>query len=182
MPYTESFRAQMIKRMLGPPALSAHALSKKVGVPQPTLSKWLRDAGNLPNVTAPTENQPVPATPKKWTIEEKLRVLMEARGLKGSQLGALLRREGLHEEQLQSWMDAAAGALNSAEAAPSGPATAAERRKLKAANKRVRELEKELRRKDKALAEAAAMLMLEKKLQALGWDDGDDGTDGKSER
>lgn len=53
---------------------------------------------------------------------------------------------------------------------------------LKAANKRVRELEKELRRKEKALPEAAAMLILEKKLQALGLDDGDDGAGGESKR
>jgi hypothetical protein len=38
--------------------------------------------------------------------------------------------------------------------------------------KRVKELERELRRKEKALAEAAALLVLEKKLQALGWDEG----------
>jgi len=46
----------------------------------------------------------------------------------------------------------------------------------------VRELEKELRRKEKALPEAAAMLILEKKLQALGLDDGDDGAGGESKR
>lgn len=45
VPYTEGFKQQMVKRMLGPPAVTATALGKKVGVPQPTLSKWLRDAG-----------------------------------------------------------------------------------------------------------------------------------------
>ena len=83
----------------------------------------------------------------------------------------MLRREGLHEAQLKSWRDAAAGALTSAEAAPAGPLTAKQRRRLAGAEKRVKELERELRRKEKALAEAAALLMLEKKLQALGWDE-----------
>ncbi|NOJ83921.1 hypothetical protein HNV28_37405, partial [Myxococcus xanthus] len=40
-----------------------------------------------------------PAGPKKWTPEEKLRVLVVAQGLEGEKLGALLRREGLHEAQ-----------------------------------------------------------------------------------
>jgi hypothetical protein len=87
-------------------------------------------------------------------------------------LGALLRREGLHEHELQAWRDAAAGALGtSAEAAPSGPLTAGQRKRLAASEKRVKELERELRRKEKALAEAGALLFLEKKLQAMGWDD-----------
>ncbi len=72
-------------------------------------------------------------------------------------------------EPRRRWIDAAAGALESAEAAPSAVMTAAERRRLKVANKRVRELEKELRRKDKALAETAALLVLEKNSRALGW-------------
>ena len=54
----------------------------------------------------------------------------------------------------------------------------------------MKELERELRRKDKALAEAAAMLLLEKQLQALGWHDRrqrqgkdeDAGRDGESEK
>ena len=44
MGYTEAFKEQMVKRMLGPPAVSASALSKQVNVPQPTLSQWLRAA------------------------------------------------------------------------------------------------------------------------------------------
>lgn len=111
---------------------------------------------------------------RKWTPEEKFRVLVKAEGLEGEELGALLRREGLHEEQLREWREAAAGAL-SAEAAPSvggagGRRTAAE------AQRRIKELERELQRKEKALAEAAALLILEKKLQALGWGNGDGGT------
>ncbi len=53
-------------------------------------------------------------------------------------------------------------------ARPSG----VQRRKVAEVQKRVKELERELRRKEKALAEAAALLVLEKKLQALGWDEG----------
>ena len=168
--YTEGFKQQMVKRMLGPPAVTATALAKKVGVPQPTLSKWLRDAGTFASMMS-DQNEQKRTAPKKWTVKEKLRVVAAAEGLEGQALGELLRREGLHEAQLKSWRDAAAGALTSAEAAPAGPLTAKQRRRLAGAEKRVKELERELRRKEKALAEAAALLMLEKKLQALGWDE-----------
>lgn len=158
--------------MLGPSAMSATALSRQVGVPQPTLSKWLRDAATVAAM-ASDEKKDVgrTAAPKKWTAREMLRVVVAADGLEGAALGEFLRREGLHESQLKAWREAAAGALTSAEAAPSGALTAKERKRLSGAEKRVKELERELRRKEKALAEAAALLMLEKKLQALGWDE-----------
>ena len=162
MPYTTGFKEQMVKRMLGPPTVTATSLSKLVGVPQPTLSKWLKQATSVAGMGSSDEKKKTGsavAGPKTWTTEEKLRVIGEAQHLEGAALGELLRREGLHEEQLKSWRDAAAGALESAEAAPVGPRTAAERKRLTAANKRVKELEKELRRKEKALAETAALLV-----------------------
>jgi transposase-like protein len=124
---------------------------------------------------------PSETKPKSWTAEEKLRVLAEAHGLTGEPLGELLRREGVHEAQLRAWRDVAAGAL--AEASPSAKATTAgERRHAAAAAKQVKELQRELRRKEKALAEAAALLVLEKKLKALGLDVEDDDTDERSDR
>ncbi|NVJ14318.1 transposase [Myxococcus sp. AM010] len=110
MSYTDAFKSQMVKRMVGPGAVSAAALARQVGVSQPTLSQWLREANKLAAMTPPPEEKPV--GPKKWTPEEKLRVLAEAHGLAGETLGALLRREGLHEEQLAEWRAAAAGALS----------------------------------------------------------------------
>lgn len=172
--YTEGFKQQMVKRMLGPSAVTATELSKKVGVSQPTLSGWLREAHRVATVKKPTdgEKSEAPSPPKKWTAEEKLRVVVEAHGLEGSALGALLRKEGLHEAQLKEWREAAAGGLaQSADAATSVAFTAGQRRRLAASEKRVKELERELRRKEKALAEAAALLVLEKKLGALGWDE-----------
>lgn len=183
MPYTAGFKAQMVKRMLGPPAVTATSLSQQVGVPQPTLSKWLKQAATIAAMSSSDEKKPgsVVAGPKKWTAAEKLRMVVAAQNLEGVALGELLRREGLHEDQLRAWRDAAAGALDSAEAAPAGPRTAGERRRLAAMNKRVKELEKELRRKDKALAETAAILVLKKKMAAF-WEAEGESTDDESEK
>ena len=180
----------MVKRMVGPPGLSPKRLADETGVSATQLYVWLSAARKVGLMTA----KKAPPTPKEgaggktWTPEEKLRVLGVATTLKDEELGAFLRREGVHEDELQSWRDVAAGALSSAEAAPSAPLTLSQRRRLVAAEKEAKELKRELRRKEKALAEAAALLVLEKKLVALGWDerrtqgeDEDDEADGKKE-
>ncbi|NOK00105.1 MULTISPECIES: transposase [Myxococcus] len=120
-------------------------------------------------MTPPSEEKKPVASPvpKKWTPEEKLRVQAAAQELKGEELGALLRGEGLHEAQLREWQQTATGVLSGT---ASEPLPAKERKRLAAAEKRVKELERELHREEKALAETAALLVLEK-LQAMGWDE-----------
>lgn len=168
MPYTEGFKARMIERMAGPEGISATALSQEVGVSQSTLSRWLRlrptrRVGGM-------ENEPEGPKGKKRTAEQKLRLVLEASELSDEELGAFLRREGLHEAELKEWAAAATEALSSKP-----------KRKAKASReaKRIRELEKDLRRKEKALAEVTALLALKKKLEAM-WGDGDDDTPTRS--
>ena len=91
--------------------------------------------------------------------------MLEASALPETQLGEFMRRQGLHEADLAAWREMALGALG---AAPMSQSRSGDAR-------RVRELEKELRRKDKALAETAALLVLQKKVRAI-WGDGDDDT------
>lgn len=159
MPYTDGFKARMIERMAGPEGISANALAREVGVSQSTLSHWLRQR-RLGGVKKPNK-------PRRWTAEEKLRVVREASGLEDEALGELLRREGLHEVQLQEWTKAVLASLTPSKPKKTGP-TREERR--------ISALERELDRKDKALAEVTALLALKKRAQEL-WGDVDDDTD-----
>jgi len=146
----------MVRRLLTPPGISLHDLSEETGISTSALCKWRKA-----RVKAKDE--------KQWTASEKLRVLGGGTPpLEGEAFGALLRREGLHEAQVSAWRAAAAEAL-SAEAAPGGASNSAQRQELAEVKKRVKELERDALRKDKALAEAAALLLLEKKLQSIGW-------------
>lgn len=155
-PFSDAFKARVVARLAGPRAVSANALAEEVGVSQESLSRWLRAARSVGGMT--------PSPRKQWTGAEKLRVVNEASGLIGSALGAFLRREGLHEAQLTAWRAAAEAALGTpARPRPGGSPEA----------QRIRELERELRRKDKALAETAALLVLQNKVQAI-WGDEDD--------
>jgi transposase len=170
--YSNSFKDQMVKKMLGGSGVSATTLAGKVGVSQPTLSKWRRDALQAAAMNIPTEPPRTPKSPKDWTAEEKMRLLVAAVGLQDEELGALLRREGVHQAQLEEWREAARGALEAGKSAPKKAETVAA--------KRIKELEKELARKEKALAEVSALLVLKKKAQAI-WGDEDDSTDPKNE-
>lgn len=173
--YTEAFKSKMIQRLSPPNAVSAIALSEEVGVAQTTLSRWLRDAqGTLAPMTKrptpPGKTTTAPARrPEDWSPEERLRAVAEAARMSDADLGAFLRREGLHEATLKEWRSAALEGLS-----PERSTRAKEKRGSE--QKRVRELERELRRKEKALAEAAALLVLQKKVQALWGDEEADTT------
>lgn len=173
MNYNDGFKARMVKRLAVPGGISATALSQEVGVPQSTLSRWLRDARTLPPMGgADNKREGKAKSPRQWTPEEKLRVVVEASGVSESDLGAFLRRHGIHAAQLKEWQEVAVQAL-------SGPSKGARRRKPSPEAKLVKELQRELRRKDKALAEVTALLALKKKLEAI-WGDEDDDTPTRS--
>lgn len=171
MPYSEKFKLRMIQRLTGPHAPSAMLLSREVGVPQPTLSLWLRRARRLPPMTEePNEGaqRSEPRNPKSWSAEEKYRVVLEAATVADSDLGEFLRKKGLHAVQLEEWRRVAAEGAKAALTHGRKPG----REQSKTDPRRVRELERELLRKDKALAELAALVALKKKLELLWGDEG----------
>jgi len=181
MPYSDMFKRKMVQKLTGPDAVSASALSKQVDVPQTTLSKWLRMAGFEPIFGFPKNTNDIvqmrrPVTDKRpndLSPEQKLKVVLEAASLPDDQLGAFLRRKGLHETHLQQWR---LQMLHGLEKQPKG-----KNKTDTAKTKQIRQLEKELRRKDKALAETAALLVLKKKVQQI-WGDEDDDTVGKNDK
>jgi len=192
MAYSAEFRNKMIEKMAVPGGPGVAELAEQVGVAQSTLSRWLRDATTVGPVSKKDKKRPpkspearvspqaasvpptarAPRRPQDWPPEQRLRVLRESEGLDESELGAYLRREGLHESVLQQWRQLADEAALSALGG---------RRQLSADQRRVRELERELRRKEKALAEAAALLVLAKKARSL-WGEEDESTSGSDER
>lgn len=114
-------------------------------------------------------------SPNDWSAEEKLAAVLEAASLTDEQIGAFLRRKGLHETHLQQWRIQMLDGLG--KKSGSKPKT----KTSKTQSKQIRELEKELRRKDKALAETAALLVLKKKVRQI-WGDEDNDTSKKSDK
>lgn len=164
----------MVERMTGEEGISATALAHEVGLVQQTLSRWLREARRLSPMSQNHDTHSRPG-PRRWSAEEKLQIVLEAASLSDDELGAFLRRHGVHEAQLIEWrtvvMQASKEALDGARKPPKN---AREAKKIKA-------LERELRRKEKALAEVAALLALKKKADQI-WGDEDDDIGGPSGR
>lgn len=144
-----NFRTEMVSKMLGPNAVSAGALTKRTGVSQTTLSRWLREAKMAAvRQQAPKKTETPPRRTRRWTAAEKLRVGIEAGTLDEAGVGELLRREGLYAADLQHFRQEA---LSGLEPKPARTGKSPEAR-------RIEELERELKRKDKALAETVALL------------------------
>ena len=94
--------------------------------------------------------------PQDWTREERLNALLEAAKLSDEELGAWCRQKGLHAHHLEKWRK---------EFAQEQPKT--ENATSKQLKKEIKDLKKELSRKDKALAETSALLVLKKKADAI---------------
>lgn len=146
----------MVKKMLGPPQISASSLSVNVGVSKSALARWRNVATS--NGMKKTERQNRNKLPQR-SASEKMRILTQAEKLKDEELGSFLRKEGLYEVHLERWraemLEGLSGKENNKEL----------RVQLRAERKKNKFLERELRRKEKALAEAAALLVLKKKAE-----------------
>jgi len=157
-PYSIAFKQKMVERLTGKKAVSAVQLSRESGVRQQNLSRWLQEARSLPYVATSK------GSGARWSVEQKARVVADAWKLSGEQLTTYLAEHGLKLAEFERWRTALQDDAHGSTSA----------------NKRIRQLERELARKEKALAEAAALLVLKKRMQSL--DPGeDDDIEGPSE-
>jgi transposase len=154
--YTEAFKDAMVVKMTVPGGVSASVLSKETGVSQPTLSKWKKSRARVDGMSN-TKNK---KRPQDWSAEEKLKAIEAKAKLSEEELGLYLRREGLHFSHLEQWRAELVESLKRDRKNP--------KRFVSEDKKKIKELEREVRRKDKALAEATALLILKKKA-ALIW-------------
>jgi len=111
---------------------------------------------------ATSSHHPEQCSPQLRSAEDKWRLITQAYELEGQELGAFLRQEGVYLAQLDEWRADIMRALN-----PMSKKRDMKRKKEKAVANQVKQLKAELKRKDAALAEAAALLLLSKKSEAL---------------
>lgn len=146
--YNDTFKEAMVRKMTGARARSASSLARETGIPQATLSRWLLRYGTVEAGSTPMSAK---KRPNKWPGEKKLEALQEYDALADEEArGRFLRENGLHSADIERWREEIVEALKQK------PNRADPR------DRRINELEKELGRKDKALAETAALLALKK--------------------
>ena len=154
--YPEEFKAKIIAQMLPPHNRHIPDLACETGIPQDTLYNWrIKQQRRTEAVVTKTT-----AGPDRLTSQEKFHLVVESAALNEQELGEFCRRRSVFPEQLTSWRKACGGANEIRQCREDS----ADDRKLARRNA---ELESELRRMEKALAEAAALLMLQKKVRGL---------------
>ena len=155
--YSEDFKKSVVQKVLLPGGPSVMEISKKIGVHHTSVRKWKE----MYAMTASMK------TSKKWTPEKKLKAVAETMSLTENELGEYLRKNGLHSNDIKEWKEEFLSGIK----APGRPKKDPVLAKAQSKNKK---LEKELRRKDKALAEMSARVVLLKKSHLLWGDPEDD--------
>ena len=155
--YSAERKQAVIAKMMPPENRPIAELVKETGIAAATLYDWRKQA-KARGMAVPGDGK----NPENWSAETKLAVIVETAALNEIELAEYCRRKGLFVEQVALWKQAC---LDGAEGV--GDADRASREQARRDRKRIRELERDLSRKEKALAETAALLVLRKKAEAI---------------
>jgi transposase-like protein len=155
--YSEEFKETAIKKMMPPNPESIPKLSSEIGVSDVTLYKWRKLYRNK-GVAVPRDT----SKPESWSAGDKLAVVIETASFNEVELSEYCRSRGLYKEQIFRWkIEALSGYEKSSQVKKTQKL---DRREDK---QKIKKLERELNRKEKALAETAALLVLSKKWEAV---------------
>ena len=164
MQYSNELREAVLRRLLPPQNESDSKVAAEEGISEQTLRNWLNKAKE-----EGTSADDFDAPADKWSTQDKFMIVVETARMNETDLAEYARKKGLYVDQIKSWRDACMNANG-------GVAKEAARlnREFKASERENRKLEKELARKEKALAETAALLVLQKKADAIWGEDEDE--------
>ncbi len=151
------FKRQLVEKILSQRNTSIDEIAKEHGVPRSTAFRWLRQYYREAN-----GEERRSARPQDWNLATKMKVLLETRGMRDVELGLYLRREGLYHCHLELFKQEVLDEVSKSK----------KENRLDAKEaillQKVRDLQKELKIKDKALREATALLALKKKRNRSG--------------
>ena len=153
----------ILTKMMSPYPPTIVALSKQEGISEATLYNWRKQLR--------LEGRPVPEhdrTSENWSAQTKFAIVVETVTMTEAELAQYCRGKGLYPDQVKAWRDTAIASQDD-----SKHAAVASEQQGRDYRKQIKRLETDLARKEKALAEAAALLILQKKMRAL-WEGGED--------
>lgn len=154
--YSEAFIEQAVVKLLSRGQRTVREVALDLNVNYHTAKNWMKRGSPATPTVSPAKEK----RPQDWSAQEQLLALQESHGLSGEALHTWCRERGLFAHHLSNWKAAFCADTKTL-------AGTQELRSLKDENV---QLKRELVRKEKALAEAAALLVLQKKFRAL-WED-----------
>jgi len=161
--YSDDRKQAILSKLLPPLNLSIAEVSRTEGIGLQTLYNWRNQARE--------QGQPMPSsnhTPDNWSSDTKLATVIETAALSESELSEYCRNKGLYVEQIKAWRASALQGFSS-----NKQQSLKDKRQQQTDRKQIKQLTRELARKEKALAETAALLVLRKKLDAF-WQEHED--------
>lgn len=159
--YSEDFKKSAVEKMLNRGRRQISTIVEEIGIPRPTLYLWKKEFANVLGMKKSQQR------PQDKAAKDKFKAVIEYENLPEDKRGEFLRRNGLHVEHIQEWREQMQKAL-----LPSNDKRT-ERSERAVDRRKIKELEVEIKRKDKALAETAALLVLKKKANLI-WGTGED--------
>lgn len=159
--YTDEFKKSILKRLEQNETVGS--LSVELNISKSTIYQWIRTNNKKQKNTVINLK-----SKDKWTSEDKFHVVIETASLTEEELAEYCRRKGLYVDEINSWKNQC---LNANTVYTED--TKQIKQALKEEQQKIKDLQKELNRKDKALAETAALLVLRKKAQAI-WGDSEE--------
>jgi hypothetical protein len=138
-----------VARLLPPESAAVDVVARELGIGSDTLERWREEVRSRP------------ARGRAWTAGSRLEAVVTTAAMNEADKSAWCRTHGVYPDDLAKWRASATTALAAPEEMRASPQATRQDRK------RIKELERELLRKDRALAETAALLVLSKKVQAI---------------
>lgn len=150
--YSKEFKDSIIAKLLPPSNASVLDVAKETGIPKDTLYCW---RVKYRNICADESSQGQSSC--NFSSEEKLTIVIETADLNETETSKYCRRKGLYPDQINGWTSVIRQSLSCKPSISKAECEASQQQA-----KSIKQLQSELNRKDKALAEAAALLILEK--------------------
>lgn len=155
MRYSRERKEAILKKLLPPMSMTVNELAAAEGISAVTLYAWRKEAR--------MQGRLIPdGDAVSWSGQDRFAAVVETAGMNATELAEYCRTRGLYPEQVHGWRRACEQAPVWAEERDRGVQQA-----TRESQQRIRGLERELQRKEKALAEAAALLILAKKAEAI---------------
>lgn len=157
MQYSYEFKAQAVEKALSRgPDVSFNSVANSFGIDYSTLRRWVAKS-QIHHLAE--ENMTKEKTPQQWTPEQKLQAVITCESMDPEQTSSWCREKGIFPHHVKAWREEFT--QDSSKSSSSG------RSRIKQLTQENKSLKKQLRRKEKALAEAAALLVLKKKVDQI---------------
>ena len=165
--HTQSYKIQAVEKALSrSPQTSLQEIANTLEVGYSTLGKWISKSRKHELEGVDSLMKTKEKRPQDWSLEERLNMVISCASLEEEKMNAYCREQGVYSHHVKQWKEDFANGHSSVSKVKS-------QTQLKQLKKENKSLKKDLNRKEKALAETAALLVLKKKVNAIWGSDED---------